>query len=168
MFYCLELIGTVWHERFCLIARRRLISNVSILALMNRCLSTRGPRQAYLLGLPSLVNLGGHSAPSRTVEAAAKALVPRPTLISPPVLPDKDSPLWGNCAFLVDKPDEWTSHDVCSKMKHLFNTRKIGHAGTLDLLATGAPTHLPLRPPFFTIQAYSDVCIMGSGELDQP
>lgn len=38
---------------------------------------------------------------------------------------------------LVDKPTGPTSHDVVAKMRKLFNTRKVGHAGTLDPMATG-------------------------------
>ena len=38
---------------------------------------------------------------------------------------------------LVDKPSGPTSHDVVAKMRKLFNTRKVGHAGTLDPMATG-------------------------------
>ena len=38
---------------------------------------------------------------------------------------------------LVDKPQEWTSHDVVAKSRRLFNTRKVGHSGTLDPMATG-------------------------------
>ncbi len=38
---------------------------------------------------------------------------------------------------LVDKPTGWTSHDVVGKSRRLFNTRKVGHAGTLDPMATG-------------------------------
>ena len=68
----------------------------------------------------------------------AKAAPPaRPTFIPPPVLPDKTDTVWDNCALLVDKPETWTSHDVCAKMKVLLNVKKIGHAGTLDLLASG-------------------------------
>ena len=39
--------------------------------------------------------------------------------------------------LLVDKPAGWTSHDVVAKMRGLAGTRKIGHAGTLDPMATG-------------------------------
>ena len=39
--------------------------------------------------------------------------------------------------MLVDKPAGPTSHDVVAKMRKLFNTRKVGHAGTLDPMATG-------------------------------
>jgi tRNA pseudouridine55 synthase len=38
---------------------------------------------------------------------------------------------------IVDKPSEWTSHDVVGRMRRLAGTRKVGHAGTLDPMATG-------------------------------
>lgn len=38
---------------------------------------------------------------------------------------------------LIDKPSGWTSHDVVQKMRGLTGVKKIGHAGTLDPLATG-------------------------------
>lgn len=38
---------------------------------------------------------------------------------------------------LVDKPQGWTSHDIVAKSRRLFGTRKVGHAGTLDPMATG-------------------------------
>jgi tRNA pseudouridine55 synthase len=39
--------------------------------------------------------------------------------------------------LLVDKPAGMTSHDVVSKIRKLAGTRKVGHAGTLDPMATG-------------------------------
>ncbi|MDR2628459.1 MAG: tRNA pseudouridine(55) synthase TruB [Puniceicoccales bacterium] len=39
--------------------------------------------------------------------------------------------------LLVDKPRGITSHDVIAKLRHLLGTKKIGHAGTLDPMATG-------------------------------
>ncbi|WP_067132865.1 tRNA pseudouridine(55) synthase TruB [Microtetraspora malaysiensis] len=39
--------------------------------------------------------------------------------------------------IIVDKPAEWTSHDVVGKMRGVAGTRKVGHAGTLDPMATG-------------------------------
>jgi tRNA pseudouridine55 synthase len=39
--------------------------------------------------------------------------------------------------LLIDKPLRWTSFDVVNKLRRILNTRKIGHAGTLDPLATG-------------------------------
>ena len=38
---------------------------------------------------------------------------------------------------IVDKPQGSTSHDVVAKMRYLARTRKVGHAGTLDPMATG-------------------------------
>ena len=43
--------------------------------------------------------------------------------------------------IVVDKPRDWTSHDVVNKMRRLAGTRKVGHLGTLDPSATGV---LPL------------------------
>ncbi|HZB34364.1 MAG TPA: tRNA pseudouridine(55) synthase TruB [Streptosporangiaceae bacterium] len=38
---------------------------------------------------------------------------------------------------VVDKPAGWTSHDVVGKLRRLAGTRRVGHAGTLDPMATG-------------------------------
>ncbi|MBL9172413.1 MAG: tRNA pseudouridine(55) synthase TruB [Verrucomicrobiales bacterium] len=40
-------------------------------------------------------------------------------------------------ALLVDKPSEWTSHDVVAKVRNHFRLEKVGHCGTLDPMATG-------------------------------
>src|SRR5580692_8638347 len=40
-------------------------------------------------------------------------------------------------AMLIDKPLDWTSFDVVRKLRWLVKTKKVGHAGTLDPLATG-------------------------------
>jgi tRNA pseudouridine55 synthase len=39
--------------------------------------------------------------------------------------------------LLVDKPAEWTSHDVVAKIRNHFKFNKVGHGGTLDPQATG-------------------------------
>jgi len=39
--------------------------------------------------------------------------------------------------FLIDKPLEWTSFDVVKKVRNALRIKKVGHAGTLDPLATG-------------------------------
>ncbi|NHA68929.1 tRNA pseudouridine(55) synthase TruB [Phycicoccus flavus] len=39
--------------------------------------------------------------------------------------------------LVVDKPAGWTSHDVVARSRRLCGTRKVGHAGTLDPMATG-------------------------------
>jgi tRNA pseudouridine55 synthase len=38
---------------------------------------------------------------------------------------------------VVDKPGGWTSHDVVGRIRRLAHTRRVGHAGTLDPMATG-------------------------------
>ena len=47
---------------------------------------------------------------------------------------DNDEPM---PVFIVDKPLDLTSHDVVSKARKLLKTRRVGHAGTLDPLASG-------------------------------
>ena len=47
----------------------------------------------------------------------------------PPAAPDG--------LVIVDKPSDWTSHDVVARVRRLAHTRKVGHAGTLDPMATG-------------------------------
>jgi tRNA pseudouridine55 synthase len=44
-------------------------------------------------------------------------------------------------AIVVDKPEGWTSHDVVSKVRRIAKTKRVGHLGTLDPIATGV---LPL------------------------
>ncbi len=55
---------------------------------------------------------------------------------------------------IIDKPQDWTSFDVVAKLRRIFNTKKIGHTGTLDPMATGvlcvflgsATKFIPLLP----------------------
>lgn len=42
--------------------------------------------------------------------------------------------------ILVDKPRDWTSHDVVAKLRGILKERRIGHSGTLDPMATGLLT----------------------------
>ena len=37
----------------------------------------------------------------------------------------------------IDKPQGWTSQDVAARLRRVFDTRRIGHGGTLDPMATG-------------------------------
>ena len=39
--------------------------------------------------------------------------------------------------LIVDKPMDWTSFDVIAKLRGILGTRKLGHSGTLDPMATG-------------------------------
>ena len=43
--------------------------------------------------------------------------------------------------IVIDKPEGWTSHDVVNKVRRIAKTKKVGHLGTLDPIATGV---LPL------------------------
>ena len=45
--------------------------------------------------------------------------------------------LLGSGLIIVDKPAGMTSHDVISRLRRIFRTRRVGHAGTLDPMATG-------------------------------
>ena len=42
-----------------------------------------------------------------------------------------------NGIVIVDKPQGWTSQDVTARLRRVFNTKRIGHGGTLDPMATG-------------------------------
>ena len=42
-----------------------------------------------------------------------------------------------NGILIIDKPAGWTSHDVVGRCRRLFHERRVGHAGTLDPMATG-------------------------------
>lgn len=42
-----------------------------------------------------------------------------------------------NGIILIDKPCDWTSHDVVGKLRGILHERRIGHSGTLDPMATG-------------------------------
>lgn len=53
----------------------------------------------------------------------------------PPAGPRR--PTAADGVLVVDKPAGWTSHDVVARLRRLAATRKVGHAGTLDPMATG-------------------------------
>ena len=50
---------------------------------------------------------------------------------------DNENPFAEGKVLLIDKPLEWTSFDVIRKLRNIIKIKKIGHAGTLDPLATG-------------------------------
>lgn len=52
-----------------------------------------------------------------------------------------ETPLPIDGLLIIDKPPGWTSHDVVGRLRRLTGIRRIGHAGTLDPMATGV---LPL------------------------
>ena len=39
--------------------------------------------------------------------------------------------------LIIDKPAGWTSMDVCAKLRGIYKEKRVGHAGTLDPMATG-------------------------------
>lgn len=47
----------------------------------------------------------------------------------------------------IDKPQDWTSQDVAARLRRVFGTRRIGHGGTLDPMATGVLPSLWAGPP---------------------
>ncbi len=49
----------------------------------------------------------------------------------------KDLDYLSGQVILIDKPVDWTSFDVVAKIRSLIKIKKVGHAGTLDPLATG-------------------------------
>ncbi len=66
-------------------------------------------------------------SPESTIELSEAVTEPAPAAkVSPP-----------EGIVIVDKPAGWTSHDVVSRMRRLAGTRRVGHAGTLDPMATG-------------------------------
>ena len=64
-----------------------------------------------------------------------------------------------NGIIIIDKPAGWTSMDVCAKLRGILKTKKIGHAGTLDPMATGVL-------PVFVGQATRAVSFAESGQKE--
>ena len=64
-----------------------------------------------------------------------------------------------NGIIIIDKPAGWTSMDVCAKLRGILKTKKVGHAGTLDPMATGVL-------PVFVGQATRGVSFAESGEKE--
>ena len=64
-----------------------------------------------------------------------------------------------NGIVIMDKPAGWTSMDVCAKLRGILKTKKIGHAGTLDPMATGVL-------PVFVGQATRAVSFAEGGEKE--
>lgn len=64
-----------------------------------------------------------------------------------------------NGIIIMDKPAGWTSMDVCAKLRGILKTKKIGHAGTLDPMATGVL-------PVFVGQATRAVSFAEGGEKE--
>ncbi len=52
-------------------------------------------------------------------------------------IPEVLMPFLDGKLLLIDKPLQWTSFDIVNKIRYLIKVKKVGHAGTLDPLATG-------------------------------
>ena len=64
-----------------------------------------------------------------------------------------------NGIIIIDKPADWTSMDVCAKLRGILREKRIGHAGTLDPMATGVL-------PVFVGRATRAVEFAGEGEKE--
>lgn len=64
-----------------------------------------------------------------------------------------------NGIIVIDKGPNWTSMDVCAKLRGIFQEKRIGHAGTLDPMATGVL-------PVFVGRATRAVEFAGEGEKE--
>ena len=64
-----------------------------------------------------------------------------------------------NGILIVDKPEDWTSQDVVSKLRGVLHEKRIGHGGTLDPMATGVL-------PVFVGQATKAVSFAETGEKE--
>jgi tRNA pseudouridine55 synthase len=75
---------------------------------------------------------------SERLAAAGEApIIPSERKERIPIDPAIQLPYVEGKVLLIDKPLHWTSFDVVRKMRGLLQIKKIGHAGTLDPLATG-------------------------------
>ncbi len=74
---------------------------------------------------------------SNQVVTAGEKKVPRERVQRPPLPAAIQTPYLEGKVVLIDKPVHWTSFDVVRKLRGLLQIKKIGHAGTLDPLATG-------------------------------
>ena len=61
--------------------------------------------------------------------------------------------------IIINKPAGWTSMDVCAKLRGIFHEKRVGHAGTLDPMATGVL-------PVFIGQATKAVSFAESSEKE--
>lgn len=74
---------------------------------------------------------------NKIIEAGGEAPVRKERVQGPPVNAELQQTYLEGKAILIDKPLHWTSFDVVRKLRSILQIKKIGHAGTLDPLATG-------------------------------
>ena len=83
------------------------------------------------MGQPERKEQSRETTPAR--EDTAGPARPLPEVFGAPELP----PSFERAVLLIDKPKGWSSFDVIRRLRGLLGVKKIGHAGTLDPMATG-------------------------------
>lgn len=74
---------------------------------------------------------------NQLIEAGGDVPVKKERIIRPPIDEAIKKAYLDGKAILIDKPLHWTSFDIVRKLRNILQIKKIGHAGTLDPLATG-------------------------------
>ena len=74
---------------------------------------------------------------NQIIEAGGVAPVKQERIKRPPINLEIQEPYLQGKVILIDKPLHWTSFDVVRKLRSILQIKKIGHAGTLDPLASG-------------------------------
>jgi tRNA pseudouridine55 synthase len=74
---------------------------------------------------------------NQLIEAGEEVPIQQERVKRPPISPVIQQPYSDGKVILLDKPLHWTSFDVIRKLRGILQIKKIGHAGTLDPLATG-------------------------------
>jgi tRNA pseudouridine55 synthase len=74
---------------------------------------------------------------NQLIEAGAEVPVQKERVKRPPINPELQQSYLEGKVILIDKPLHWTSFDVVRRLRSILQIKKIGHAGTLDPLATG-------------------------------
>lgn len=94
--------------------------------------------------------------------SAAQRTIPPHLIFSPPDVPAQPEE---GAVFLIDKPKGGSSFDVVRDVRRLTNQRKVGHAGTLDPMATGLLIVLVARPATRLQAAFMDLPKVYEGTL---
>jgi tRNA pseudouridine55 synthase len=74
---------------------------------------------------------------NQLIEAGGEAPVQKERVKRPPINPEIQQTYLEGKVILIDKPLHWTSFDAVRRLRSILQIKKIGHAGTLDPLATG-------------------------------
>ena len=74
---------------------------------------------------------------NKIIAAGGEAPAKKERVVKPPIDTALQQAYLNGKVILIDKPLHWTSFDVIRKLRSILQIKKIGHAGTLDPLATG-------------------------------